>query len=357
MDIYGNKGNWTCAFTYTDHKGIKRKKTKSGFKVKRDAIDWKNKFIKQFQLRQNSFDDLVKDYLEDLSVRCKVTTFYATKSLIERWILPDFKGNKLNQITLIDIRKWQNKIISNEKIKISTKHQINTKFSILLNYAVSFYDLKENFLKKTRLNLRSFKQMKIQFWTYEQYNKFHRVVSEEPLFNEYILLFDILYYTGIRRGELLALRLKDIDLDKKQFHIEQNRPHCAPISTPKTISSQRDVLIPDSLIKSLQNVICNISDENQLIFKNVKPAKLSYVFLKIHERLSEKLTLPKIKLHDLRHSHASLLIDLGISYQAVADRLGHANSEMVIKTYSHLFLNRRSELIDSLNNLIERSTK
>lgn len=346
-------GRWYISFRFKDQNGVIKQKKKTGFKLKTEAIEWKKIFFKQLNKKNCCFETLLESFLQDLKIRCKATTYKSTKSLIYKWILPIFKDTNIHEISLIKLRKWQNDLIENKELKATTKHKVNSKFSTLLNYAVSYFDLNNNPFTKLRLSIYDEDKTHVSIWNYEEYKQFRSFVAANEKFKNLVLMFDILYFTGIRRGELLALRYQDLDLANKIIFIRANRTDGkGGLSTTKTKNSQRTVLIPDFLVNCLTEYILNNNDgESELLFQTYTPSKLSYNFKIIQQCCSEKLNLPRIRLHDLRHSHASLLLDMGISYQAVAERLGHSNVQMVIRTYAHLFAKRKTEVVDKLNTL------
>ena len=165
------------------------------------------------------------------------------------------------------------------------------------------------------------------------------------------MALELLYWTGMRRGELAGLRFADVEDDIIHIRLQQT---AIGKSTLKSKTSKRDIQLPAPIAVKLHAYMTRIykPNPNDRIFFG-HPNNLTRDFGAIQKKLD--LGLPHIRLHDLRHSHASLLIDMGFSAQAVADRLGHANITMVIKVYEHLFPARRNEIADKLTNLLEKS--
>ena len=165
------------------------------------------------------------------------------------------------------------------------------------------------------------------------------------------LMFQVLYWCGIRAGELFALTVEDIDIEGGTLSVNKslqrlNREDV--ITEPKTPKSKRIVALPDFLVNELKAYIDSLPDpepETRLfvISKNG--------LWKEMKRACAASGVKKIRVHDLRHSHASLLIELGYSPLLIAERLGHENVETTLNTYSHLFPHKQVELAKELDAL------
>lgn len=143
------------------------------------------------------------------------------------------------------------------------------------------------------------------------------------------MAFMLLYWTGMRIGELLALTYEDIDLEKR----------------PKTPKSNRKITIPPFLAEELKEYCSRLYGimPNERMFRFTK----SYMEHEIVRGIKET-GVKRIRIHDLRHSHASLLVELGFQPLAIAERLGHEKIETTLNTYSHLYPNKQPELADRL---------
>lgn len=162
------------------------------------------------------------------------------------------------------------------------------------------------------------------------------------------LAFDILFYTGIRSGELLALTPADI-LPNKRIDINKNYAKIKGeelFLEPKTPKAKRCISIPDFLYNDIQEYISMLYgiENNDRIFYFQKTALEKEI-----KRISEKIGLKPIRVHDLRHSHASMLIELGFSPLEIADRLGHESVKTTLDTYSHLYPDKDQKLAERLN--------
>ena len=187
----------------------------------------------------------------------------------------------------------------------------------------------------------------LTFWTLEEYQKFLPTVTE-PIMHA---AFQVLFYSGIRCGELLALRVKDLDASKKSINIcgTYHRYDRKDIITdPKSDNSKRIITIPNFLVEELQSILQKIysPEPDDRIFQPVTPIRLRTAIIKG----SETAEIKRIRVHDLRHSHVSLLINMGFPALLIAERIGDT-VDMVNKIYGHLYPNRHREVADQLEKL------
>ena len=225
--------------------------------------------------------------------------------------------------------------------------KINTELNSIINYAKRFYDLNTNPCGKAG-TIGKAKAEEMDYWTYDEYIAFREGVKDKPL--SYIC-FEILYWTGMREGELLALSPADIDLDNKLISINRTYQRIGGkdvFTSPKTRKSKRKIPIPDFLCQELSDYIQSryMLDADERLF----PITKSYLS---HEMIRgcKNTGVKKIRIHDIRHSHASLLINQGCDALMLADRLGHEKVSTTLNTYSHLFPHKQQELVHSLESL------
>ena len=332
---------------YTDYTGQKKQKRKRGFKLKKDAINWEREFLLQMQGEPDmTLNSLAQLYLMDIKTRLKEVTYDGHKHLLNNRILP-YLGNKpINLITPADIRVWQNKQISQGYSDAYLK-RMNNLLVATLNFAVKFYNLKENpcHLAGT---MGKRKRSKITFWTKEEYLKFIALVDDITKYT----MFQTLYYTGIRIGDLLALTYNDIDLDNGIIRINKTvnfKGGKVIFTSPKTPKSNRKITIPQLLVKDLSNYIKKIYSYKMT--DRVFPYTKAILYKELKKK-SEQAGLKKIRIHDFRHSHASLLIDMGINPLLISERLGHERVETTLNIYSHLYPSRSDELAEKLDKIM-----
>lgn len=298
------------------------------------------------------FSHLVQLYLEDCQNRLKPTTIDNKTYVVNLKILPFFEHMRLNEITAATIRKWQNKLISykdeTEKPYSQTYLKtINNQLSAIFNYARKYYGLSENPVVLCG-SIGKNKAEAMQFWTLEEFKAFLPSMEEKPISKT---IFELLFWTGMRSGEMLALTKNDFDFDAKTVHIHKTFIRLNGkdiIQSPKTPKSKRVITLPDFICKQMKTYIRNnpqISEDQRLF-----PVTKSYL---AHEmrRGSKKSGVKRIRVHDIRHSHASLLIEQGFSPLLISERLGHENVQTTLQTYSHLYPNKHNEVADKLQQL------
>ena len=338
-------GKWLIQYRYTDWQGKRRKSTKRGFATKREAEEWlRNFLITQKADFDMKFEDFWKMYCADMETRLREHTMRTKKYIVELKILPYFGDKRVNDITAADIRQWQNELI---KMGYSPTYlkTINNQLSAIFNYAVRYYDLKSNPCVKAGSMGKS-KAEEMDFWTGEEFRKFIDSVMNKRLS---YMAFMTLYWTGMRMGELLALNPKDIDLEKRTISITKSYQRLGKkdvITPPKTPKSKRVITIPEFLAADIKDYMDSLYDlqENDRLF----PITKYYLEHEMQRGIKES-GVKRITVHDLRHSHASMLIELGFSPLEIANRLGHEKVETTLNTYAHLYPNKQTKLAERLD--------
>ena len=338
-------GKWLIQYRYTDWQGKRRKSTKRGFATKREAEEWlRNFLITQKVDFDMKFEDFWKMYCADMETRLREHTMRTKKYIVELKILPYFGDKRVNDITAADIRQWQNELI---KMGYSPTYlkTINNQLSAIFNYAVRYYDLKSNPCVKAGSMGKS-KAEEMDFWTGEEFRKFIDSVMNKRLS---YMAFMTLYWTGMRLGELLALNPKDVDLEKRTISITKSYQRLGKkdvITPPKTPKSKRVITIPEFLAADIKDYMDSLYDlqENDRLF----PITKYYLEHEMQRGIKES-GVKRIRVHDLRHSHASMLIELGFSPLEIANRLGHEKVETTLNTYAHLYPNKQTKLAERLD--------
>ena len=342
---------------YKDWTGVRKQKTKRGFKRKCDAQEWE----RAFKLKENLsldmyFEDFVDLYLNDIKSRIKYNTWLTKKHIVEKKILPYFSKKKLQEIKPSDIRQWQNTMMNYRNKQGEGYSQvylktIHNQLSAILNHAVNFYDLKSNAARKAG-SMGKERTKEMLFWTKEEYMKFIEAVADKPIS---FYAFEILYWCGVRMGELLALTLEDFDEEEKTLRINKSYQRIGNrdvITDPKTQKGKRTITLPDFLVTELKEYTGRLYGlmAKDRLFQNTTKAYWEHEI----QRGVELSGVKRIRLHDLRHSHASLLISkLGAQPNLVADRLGHEKIQTTLSTYSHLYPDQSRKLAYQLEKLAE----
>ncbi|WP_434510136.1 tyrosine-type recombinase/integrase [Desulfitobacterium sp. AusDCA] len=343
------RGTWYAQFYYTDWQGVKHKKKKRGFALERDAKKFERDFLTKNAGSPNmTFESLVELYYEDFETRVRGSTQKTKKSMIEKHILPTFRLKIVSEITNTDIRRWQNLMIKKKNPKDGKPYRptylrsVNSQLSAIFNFAVEYYNLPKNPCARVKaIGKKRADEMK--FWTLDQFNE---VITCEDS-QAYHAAFMTLYWTGIREGECLALTPKKV-LDKIQslFISETFKREDGEDLFDKTKNdNEHEVSMPDFLYKELRNYMDALYGlgPNDRIFYFTRTA-----LNKELDRISEKAGIERIRVHDLRHSHVALLIELGYRTHAIAKRIGDTPEE-VDRTYAHLYPNKGQDIARELS--------
>lgn len=351
MPVYKNEdnGTWYVLTRYLDWKGERKQKCKRGFETKREAQEWERVFQQQSAADMDmNFAAFVELYIKDMKPRLKENTWLTKKHIIETKILPYFEKKNVNEITAKDVIAWQNELLAfrDEKKKPYSQTYLKTvhnQLSAIFNHAVRHYDLRSNPAAKAG-NMGTEERKEMKFWTKEEYKKFADEMMDKPVS---YYAFEMLYWCGIREGELLALTAGDFDFEKGTVTISKSyqRLHGEDIiTTPKTKKSNRTIKMPQFLCEEMQDYIGMFYGYKKK--DRIFPISKNYMHREM-DRGSRAAGVKRIRIHDLRHSHISLLIDMGFSAVAIADRVGHESIEITYR-YAHLFPSKQTEMAKKL---------
>ena len=348
MPIYKDEktGNWYVKCYYQDYTGTKKQKLKRGFKLQREAKDWERSFLEKMQGTPDmTFKALYDLYIEDMSHRLRITSVEGKKNVFKNHILPYFQSKPVNAITPADVRAWQNEIIS-KGYSDAYLDRMQNMLTTILNYAVKYFNLPVNPCDKAgHMGKRTRSQ---KFWTVDEFNQIIATVTDPAAHTALMVLF----YSGMRFGELIALNLGDFDFNSNTINITKSLQHRAKlgdiVTPPKTDNGIRCISMPPAImqtVKSYTDRIYGISD-NDRVFTFTKSLISGNM-----KRGAASAKVQNIRIHDLRHSHVSLLIEMGFSPHLIAERIGDT-VQMVNNTYGHLYPTKHKEVADKLNQLI-----
>ena len=350
------EGTWSVHIRYKDWQNKSRRKHKRGFETKREAQKWERDFLlcNEDDLDM-TFAQFVKVYEEDRRPRLKLNTWLTKEHIIKVKLLPYFGKKPMNEITAKDIIKWQNALITQKNKQGQTYSKtylrtISNQLTAIFSHAYNLYGLKNNPASKAgAMGKKNADEM--LFWTKEEYAVFSKTAMDDHIFFH---AYEILYWCGLRLGELLALTYEDINLEKKTIRVNKSFQRLNGedvITDPKTDKSKRVIAIPDFLcfeIKQYMGLTYGWKPKDRL-FQSLSKSSLGSRL----QRYAKESGVKPIRIHDLRHSHVSQLIDLGFSAVAIADRLGHESIEITLR-YAHLFPTKQTDMAAALNN--ERAT-
>ena len=338
---------WRVQLSYKDIDGKTKRKQKRGFNSKKEAQEWERNFLNSLNTTSDiTFANLTEAYLDDMKHRLKASTMETKTTLIMQHVKPFFADFEIKNITPLIVRTWQSKLLKSSYSKTYIK-TINNQLSAILNYAVKYYHLPSNPVHVAG-TIGKKKSDEMNFWTLEEFNQFISVV--DGLLE--LTVFNTLYYSGMRIGELLALTLNDLNFEENVININKTYSMVKGqeyITDPKTPKGNRFICMPTHVMDLLGKYIKTLyrlkNTDRIFTIPRSKPGK----WMKKYCELSN---VKLIRLHDLRHSHASLLINLDVNIMTISDRLGHENTQTTWDTYGHLYPNKRKEVAEKLNNAI-----
>lgn len=188
---------WRSQFYYKDWQGVRRKKNKRGFKTKGEADEWERNFLQQQQKNLDiSFENFVEIYFADMENRLRESTIINKRYVFDLKVTPYFKHKKMCEIQTSDIRAWQNELIKKGYAPTYLK-SINNQLAALFNYAVRYYDLRDNPCRKAG-SIGKSKADEVDFWTKQEFKEFLPSMDSKP---EARMAFLLLYWTGMRIGD------------------------------------------------------------------------------------------------------------------------------------------------------------
>ena len=347
------KGTWYVSFYFQNWKGERERKLKRGFRTKKEALEWEREFLqKQAADLDMTFAAFVELYSRDMKSRLRLNTWQTKENIIQNKLLPYFGNKCLSEISAKDIIQWQNEMMNlrgkdGKPFSATYLKTLHNQVSAIFNHAVRFYDLKANPAAKAG-SVGKKEATEMLFWTKDEYVKFSDAMMDKPLS---FYAFEMLYWCGIRLGELLALVPADFDFVKSTVTISKsyqriNREDV--VTEPKTPKSNRTIKMPEFLCHEIQEYLKSLygCDSDDRMF----PISKSYLHHEMN-RGAKASGIKRIRVHDIRHSHVSHLIELGFSAVAIADRVGHESIDITYR-YAHMFPSKQEEMAGRLD--IER---
>lgn len=337
---------WSVRFRCIENGSYVQKRL-SGFRTKKDAELGYLQFIENNKLCVKTgivnVRDLTNAYLQSKKSSIRESSYICIESIFDKHVLPYLSDIKIKDLTPQILANWQSKI-ANYSYRYIKK--IRMYLNAAFEYGERMYGF-QNLLEKVDrprdTTLHNYK-VDLHFWTYDQFQTFLSVIDNETYYN----LFNTLYLTGMRKGEALALQWSD--LQDNYLHITKSNTHKTRdvwrITQPKNASSIRNVSIPSYLKDALLKYRGN-APSSDFIFKGKRPLPETSVDRAFH-KYSEMAKLPRIRIHDLRHSHASYLISKGLNIVAISQRLGHSSVKQTLDTYAHMMPQDHDYLLDCL---------
>ena len=334
-------------YVYDHERRKNRQIEKRGFTTRKAARQAEVEFLSKYELNNSikkhdlSFSTVYDFYLNQKKKEWKDTTFYGIKKILDKWVYEPFKNMDFMKITKVHINKWRNEL-DNKGFSSRYKNKLLTNLKSLFSMAMEEFDIKHNVTK----NEPSFRDDKLMIessvYTEEEFKRFQTVIDDKT----YKLLFTMLFYTGLRIGEIRALKWGDIDIDKGSVSITKQISNktfdkTAVIVKPKTKSSNREVYYPrrelNPLLKLNIDVLSNFEEisESYFVFGNKKPLSETTIRRK-NEVYSKAADLHTIRIHDFRHSYVTMLYYKNVDPMTTKEQVGHSSVKTTLDIYTRL---------------------
>ena len=368
-------GTWTVDISDGFHP-ITQKRirvVRKGSKTKKEALELEQ-HLRIVDLKEKRFDFLITtDMLfelleeEDRQNNRKISYLSTQKNNYERHIKPYFQNVNLNKLSYENIFEFREYLKTKPKKQNDNQHLSNNTINKIIILLKKIFDtgVRKSLIDKNPVeNLRKFpiNQKTITFWSVEEFARFRKLITKEE--KSYNLFFTLAFFTGMRMGEILALNWNDINLLTNTIHVTKTayflnkRNH---INSTKTRAGTRYITINNKLANMLRDwkqeqttllkEFIDDIDNLQVIQSSPISITKNMIDKKFKQILSRNNDIKKIRIHDLRHSHASLLINQGEDYLVVKERLGHASITTTIDTYSHLYPSKQKSLANKLDEI------
>ena len=352
-----SSGKWFVSTTFTTNDGYYIKKTKRGFKRLMDAKKWKDDMYNYY--KNNSIESsgelksdtlkLVESYLSNRKVNMKISSYLIIKNYLNNHFVDYFNNYDINKLKPYDINEYYLWIASKD-LKPKTKNMILSTVMVMLEWLDTMEYINPNIYRKFKQIIKKIKVVespKSDFLTPKEITKLLNSFNEFEIRER--VMFEVLCYGGLRKSELRALTIKDIDkrrntisINKQLQSINQDGKIIDLLVNYTKTNNNRIIKMPEFVI----NDIINLDNNNDYLFP--------YAGNKINKILDKHLELSnikKVKVHDLRHSYCTMLYDAGASSKFVQKQLGHKSDRTSRDIYEHLTYNmekKGNEIIKKL---------
>ncbi|MBC6314070.1 tyrosine-type recombinase/integrase [Listeria grandensis] len=344
-----------------DSDGKKIQKYSSGFKTMKEAKEEYSRLLlmKPEELVEKKDEMSFQYFTEEIFLpwyksQVKLRTYENRVSSIKKHFKYFYKF-PVNGIDPLIVQSWQLKL--SKKLSSQYVRAVQGLFSIAMDRAIVL-NLAEVNPSKIIGNVKK-RKTKVDFWTKEEFEQVISCIFKEDYYQHFLFIsIWLLFMTGMRIGEATALQWDDIDFEtgvlsitKTLYYKNLNEYYFVE---PKTKASTRQIVLDTDtlhLLKEWKNLQQSILDTGFILSYNNNPSQKHNISYAI-DRFAKKAGIHRIRIHALRHSHASLLISMGENPLIIKDRLGHEDIETTLGTYGHLYPNSNFEVATKLKGII-----
>lgn len=347
----GNTYSYTVDIGRDPVTGKRKQKTKGGFKTKKEAQEALNKVVYEVNKgtyildSKSSMKEVTDEWFEQTKGKWKHTTQDTVKNTLRNWIIPHLGAYKVQELKPLHGAKFSKTLADN--MVPSTARRVFSISKQILNFAESMEIISRN--PFAQVPMPCDRKAEKTTWSFEDIRTFLKVAMLDDMF--YHNVVSVAVFSGMRKGEIFGLMKKDVDFENNVIHVRrtlhETHDHGLTLGDPKTNASTRDILMDDNLAKALKDQIKRTNEyklalgpdfhDHDLVFCRLDglPYRPS-AFNKPFNRLTKKAGVPQIRFHDLRHTHATLLLEIGVNHKVIAERLGHSDIRTTLNTYSHV---------------------
>lgn len=356
------RGTWYFMVSIDGKQTLRRSKD---WTLKRHAVEAEREFLQKMTKLDASKENLTFEevsimYMDYIKLHRKMSTVTKTQSVIDKHINSFFGNKKIKSIKSYNVEAFQKELINKIYIRNGKEEyysnvylsKVQTQTKLIFDYAVRHQIIIFNPFNKVEIAKRVELQKKTQYTilTKEEYDQFISVVDDITSKT----LYSILYWCGLRIGEALALNIKDLDIKNRTMHVFKNYDiRNLQLTTTKT-GNDRYVDIPEPCLIDIRELLeyyeSNYTINNEYALLGFEKRLTGTTINRHKKQYIEKSGLPHFTFHDLRHTHVSTLIQLGVRPIDISKRLGHS-VEMVNNTYGHLFKSDKENIINKLENM------
>ncbi|PED86678.1 site-specific integrase [Bacillus cereus] len=344
--------------------GKRKQKKKRGFITKKEAENALTKLLSEVHTgiyvepSKLSYGEYLESWFNTKKHSVGIQTAKVLKGYLNSRIIPSLGNIKLAKLTLLHMQNYVNSL-RDEGLKRGTIEKIIKIIRNSLEHAIDLELITKNVAAKTKLPKADKEELVV--WSEQEVQLFLEAAQE----SRYSIVFHMALVTGMRQGELLGLRWKDVDLEKGHLTISQTLSHDGKtfLLGGKTKSSLRKILLPASTVAKLKKHRAVVLKEklsqgeeyqdNDLVMctPSGTPINPANVRRSLND-LIKKAVVPKIRFHDLRHTHATLLLVKGVNVKVISERLGHSNIKITLDTYSHVLPTMQEDAVNKIEEIL-----
>ncbi|GIO09652.1 site-specific integrase [Brevibacillus reuszeri] len=358
-DDNAKKNPWYFEINYSDG-GKYKKKKRRGFKTKKEAeaamTEMQNELNKGTYVEPSKmmYSSFMADWLKDKQTKVQRRTLETYSGLVNNHILPTLGQIELSKLTPRHIQDLYNDLFETSRLSDENIQKVHTIINDSLNKAVSWEMVAKNVASVLERPKARKKEMEV--WEVDEAHEFLRIAEKD----RYYVAFLLALTTGMRQGEILGLRWKDVNLDTGVLSITQTLSHDGKEMQvgAKTDSGNRTVAIDAETINALRKLAKRskaerleagpgLFQDNGLVISTTVGTPLTpRNLMRTFYRLIEKAGVKKIRFHDLRHTHATMLLKANVNPKIVAERMGWSDIKMIDR-YAHVLPNIQKDTAEA----------